>query len=281
MDKAFWQAIVDSDYKVPEGQSVRELTPELLTFLGSTDMTVRDPFGYTILTLWIVRDRQYTPEDLRAFRDAWVANLEKGIGENGTDSVFLRSFSVLMLSILVYRDNQESFFTRDEIKALVDKVLWYFAAEQDLRGYTSDKGWAHSAAHTADALKFLARNPLSEADDHQRMLDAMVDKLILPVTSIYMHGEDERLVSVVIDILKRETISTDAWNTWIERFQTWKTSRPEPEGDDFKPATHAPWLNSKNFLRSLYFRLETTPDLPAASYGLKSTLIEVLKVFGQ
>src|SRR5215813_1075542 len=135
MDKAFWQAIVDSDYKVPEGHTVHELTPELLTFLGSTDITVRDPFGYTILTLWIVRDRHYTPDDLRAFRDEWFANLGEGVGEKDSDSVFLRSFSILMLSILVYRDNQESFFTRDEIKALVDKALWYFAAEQDLRGY--------------------------------------------------------------------------------------------------------------------------------------------------
>jgi hypothetical protein len=279
MDKAFWQAIVESDYKVPEGHTVRELTPELLTFLGSTDIDVRDPFGYTILTLWIVRDRHYAPDDLRTFRDVWFANLEKGIGENGTDSVFLRSFSMLMLSILVYRDNQDSLLTRDEIKALVDKALWYFGAEQDLRGYTADKGWAHSVAHTADALKFLARNPLSEAADHQRMLDAMVDKLTLPVTYTYVHSEDERLVSAVMDILKRETLTADAWNAWMERFQTWKTSWPE--GDDFKPAIHAPWLNSKNFLRSLYFRLETTPDLPAAAYDLKPTLIEVLKVFGQ
>ena len=278
MDKAFWQAIIDSDCKVPEGHTVRELTPKLLTFLGSTDITLRDLFGYTILTMWIVRDRHYVPDELRAFRDEWVANLEKGIGDKDTDSVFLRSFSVLMLSILVYRDNQESFFSRDEIKALVDKVLWYFAAEQDLRGYTADKGWAHSVAHTADAFKFLARNPLSDDADHQRMLDAMVDKFTLPVTYTYVYSEDERLVSAVMDIIKRETLSADAWNTWIECFQTWKTSWPE---GDFIPTIHAPWLNSKNLLRSLYFRLETTPDLPPAAYDLKPKLLDVLKVFGQ
>jgi hypothetical protein len=278
MDKVFWQAIVESDYRVPEGHTVHDLAPELLTFLGSTDIDVRDPFGYTILTLWIVRDRHYAPDDLRAFRDEWLANLEKGIGENGTDSVFLRSFSILMLSILVYRDNQDSFFTRDEVKALVDKALWYFSAEQDLRGFTPDKGWAHSVAHSADAFKFLARNPLSDAADHQRMLDEMVDKLTLPVRYCYIHSEDERLTSAVIDILKRETLGADAWNAWIDRFQTWKASWAE---GDFKPTIHAPWFNCKNFLRSLYFRLETTPDLPTASYDLKPKLLEVLKAFGQ
>ena len=216
MDKSFWQAIVDSDYKLSEGHTAAELLPELLSFLGSTDIDVRDPFGYTILTLWIVRDRHYTPDELRVMRDEWLANLEKGIGENGTDSVFLRSFSVLMLSILAYRDNQESFFSREEIKTLVDKVLAYFAAEKDLRGFTSDKGWAHSAAHTADSFKFLARNPLSDGADHQRMLNAIADKLMLPVTYIYIHSEDERLVSAVIDILKRETLDGADWAAWID-----------------------------------------------------------------
>ena len=86
-------------------------------------------------------------------------------------------------------------------------------------------------------------------------------------------------MSAVVDILKRETLIADTWNVWIERFQTWKTSWPE--GGDFKPTIHAPWLNSKNFLRSLYFRLETTPDLPTASYDLKPKLLDVLKAFGE
>jgi hypothetical protein len=278
MDKTFWQAIVVSDYKLPEGHTATDLLPQLLSFLGSTDIDVRDPFGYTILTLWIVRDRHYAPDDLRKMRDEWLANLEKGIGENGTDSVFLRSFSALMLSILVYRDNQESFFAREEIKTIVDKVLAYFATEQDLRGFTPDKGWAHSVAHSADAFKFLARNPLSDAADHQRILNAITDKLLLPITYTYIHSEDERLVSAVIDILKRETLDAAFWATWIERFNAWKISWPE---GDFIPTIHAPWLNSKNFLRSLYFRLETTPDLPDLAYTLKPQLIEVLKVFGQ
>jgi hypothetical protein len=34
MDKAFWQAIIESDYAVPEGHAVASLTPELLAYLG-------------------------------------------------------------------------------------------------------------------------------------------------------------------------------------------------------------------------------------------------------
>lgn len=278
MDKAFWQAVVEADFKVPNGHTVAQLTPELLGFLGSTDIDVRDPFGYMILAHWIVRDRHYAPDDLRRLRDQLIANLEQGIGENGTDSVFLRSFSMLMLSVIVYRDNQESFLSPDEVRALLDKSLWYFQAEGDLRGYLPDKGWAHTVAHTADAFKFLARNLHTTANDHRRILSAIADKMLLPVAHTYIYGEDERLVSALIDVLKRETLTLDDWSAWVERFTTWKGTWEE---GDFVTTIHAPWYNTKNLLRSFYFRLELVSDLPSSSPGLKPSLLDAIRVFGQ
>ena len=38
-------------------------------------------------------------------------------------------------------------------------ALAYLAAELDLRGIEPRVGWIHATAHTADLLKFLARNP--------------------------------------------------------------------------------------------------------------------------
>jgi hypothetical protein len=278
MDKIFWQGIVESDFKVPEGYTVAELTPELLSFLGSTDIAVRDPFGYTILTAWIVRERYYTPDELRAMLDELLANLNKGIGENGTDSVFLRSFSMLMVAVIVYRDLQESFLSQAEINSLVDKALWYFAAEQDVRGYLEDKGWAHSVAHTADAFKFLARNPLTDSVDHLRILAAIADKLLLPVKHTYVYGEDERLVSAVMDVVKRSTVSLDEWQGWLNRFTE---SQARWEAGDFDLTIHAPRYNTKAFLRSLYFRLEVASELPPEATELKRQVVEAVKVFGQ
>lgn len=278
MDKIFWKRIVESDFALPEGYSAAQLTPELSSFLGSTDVEVRDPFGYTILTHWIVRDGHYSPDELRALRDEWTANLAKGAGEDGTDSVFLRSFSMLMLSVIVYRDNQESFLTAAEIRALVEKTLAYFAAEQDGRGFVPGKGWAHSVAHTADALKFLARNSSTDANDHRRMLNAIVDKLTLPILYTYVHSEDERLVLAVIDIFKRGTLEIADWESWLERFRAWRSGW---EDGDFVPTIHTPWHNCKNFLRSLYFRLEFTPDLPEPAAEVKIRLLDVIKAWGQ
>lgn len=278
MDKVFWQAVVTADFAVPAGHTVAELTPELLDFLGSTDIEVRDPFGYTVLAHWIIRDECYSPAELRSMRDKLLANLDVGLGENGTDTVFLRSFSILILSLIVYYDNQKPFLSETEITDLLDHALRYFAAEQDLRGFVPIKGWAHSAAHTADVLKFLARNTKTTAADHERILNALADKLLLPVVYWYVHSEDERLVSAVIDVLKRETLPTEKWQAWLDRFVEWKNSW---QAGDFVPTIHAPWLNTKNFLRSLYFRLDWVDDLPAPATELRPKINEVLKLYGQ
>lgn len=278
MDKAFWQAIVDADFAVPEGHTAAGLTPDLLIFLGSTDIEVRDPFGYMILAHWMLRDRHYSGDELRGMAAQLVVCLSAGLGEQDTDSVFLRSFSILILSLIIHRDNQQPFFNEIEVKNLHRWAIEYFAAEQDLRGYVPGKGWAHAVAHTADMFKLLARSRHLDAVDLESILTAIADKMLLPVTHLYVHSEDERLVSAIIEIVKRERLDWDTWKPWLERFVAWKKSWEE---GDFVPTIHAPWLNSKNLLRSLYFRLDLMRNLPAPARKIKSRTRKVLKLYGQ
>jgi hypothetical protein len=278
VDKAFWQAIVESDYTLPPDYAVADLTPDLIEFLGSPDIDVRDPFGYMILAHWMIRDRRYSPTDLRNMAVQLVQNLAAGLGEKDTDTVFRRSFSALILSLIMHRDNQQPFFTETEIQNLHRWSLEYFAAEQDVRGYVPGKGWAHSVAHTADLFKFLARNRYLNAAELESILTAIGDKTLLPVPHLYIHSEDERLVSALIEILKREHVGWRAWDRWLDRFVSWKESWEE---GDFVATIHAPWYNSKNLLRSLYFRLDFTTDLPSPVRKLKTKTKQVLKLFGQ
>jgi hypothetical protein len=276
--KSFWQAIVDYDYAVPVGHSVADLTPELIEMLGSTDIEVRDPFAYMILAHWIVRDKCYTPDVLRGMAAQLVQNLAAGLGEKDTNTVFRRSFSSLILSLILYHDNQEAFLSENEVDNLLHWTLEYFKAEQDLRGYVPKKGWAHSVAHTADTFKSFARNRHLDAADLESILTAIADKMLLPVGTAYIHGEDERMASVVLEILKRSLLDWNAWDAWLERFVARKNSWEE---GDFNPTIHAPWYNSKNLLRSLYFRLELSPNLPPPAPELKQKLLEVIKLYGQ
>src|SRR5262249_1754484 len=142
----------------PADTAASQLAPELIANLASPDPELRDDLSETILTSWIYRKKLLGPEDLRPIVTTLRENLRQGIGATDGDGVLLRSFSALTLSIVVARDNEAPFLTEAEHAALLESALDYFHDERDLRGYDPVQGWMHSAAHTADLLKFIARS---------------------------------------------------------------------------------------------------------------------------
>ncbi len=252
MDRAFWQAVLASDAALPPGHALADLTEELLGYLGSPDPWLRDELAYPLLDSWIGGGR-YTPAELRALLGQLAANLQVGLGEQGDDRVFLRSFSLLVANEILERDNLHPFLAEAELREWLDRALSYLAAERDLRGYTGASGWAHTAAHTADTLWVLSRSRFVGAADLARMLGAIADKVGARVASIYLYGEDQRLAGAVLSILRRNLLDMEALNEWIERLVApastfWSTG-------DFSPEAASALHNTKLFLHSTYSQL--------------------------
>ena len=259
MNKLFWKAIQENDCRIPEGHTVESLTPELLSFLGSTDPELRDDLAYAILVEWVERDL-YAPDDLRQMMIGLSTNLEFGIGKTESDSVFLRAFSVLALALVVYYDNKKSFSRPEEIEAIFEKGLQYLVAEKDPRGYVPVKGWAHALAHTADLLLVLAENQYTDASQHLRILNGIRDKLMAASNWVYVHGEDDRLSRAVVEIFRRDTVTETVARNWLNSFLTpndgsWKGAWTREE------STRA-FFNVRNFLRGLYLKVTTEDELP-------------------
>ncbi|MFL5800521.1 MAG: DUF2785 domain-containing protein [Roseiflexaceae bacterium] len=254
MDKAFWQAILDADGAVPEGYAVAELTPELLALLGSTDPFLRDEVAMEVLAAWIVRDNLYTPDELRSIGDTLAHNLTVGLGEQGSDSVFLRAFSALVLDKVIEADNWWTLLSPEDIRRWMEQALAYVAVERDLRGYVPGKGWAHALAHTADVLWVLAQSRHMGAADLERILVAIADKVNAPTEYPYLAMEDERLANAVWAGLRRDLLGLPFLSTWLSRlarpFQ--ETPRSEVVIDAHK--TNA-FHNTRLLLHSLYFQL--------------------------
>jgi hypothetical protein len=252
VDKQFWQAIIDSDYAVPTGHDVNELTNELLGYFASTDPILRDEFAYMILANWM-ENKSFGVDSLRLMIPKMIANLQVGIGEQATDTVFLRSFSALHLATLIAQDNETPYLSADEVKSVLEAALAYILAEKDLRGYIGEKGWAHSCAHTADVFKFLSRNPHLDGQDLTRILEAISTKLMVVGPYIYSHAEDDRLAHVLDSILKRNLVSLETLTAWIENLgePAKKQLRSPENGMDGYAAAQ----NVRNFLRALYFQV--------------------------
>jgi hypothetical protein len=278
MDKTFWQSIVQNDFRVPEGYTIQALTPQLLEMLASPDAELRDEVAYLTFARWIVRDEQYTPDALRNLIRTLTMNLKTEIIDQGENSSLLRSFSVLVLSLIAYYDIQKPFLSEEELRDLLEAGLDYLASERDLRGYVPGLGWVHATAHTADLLKFIARNPKSEAGAHLQILSGIADRLMQPVAHVYIHDEDERLTMAVVDALKRKTLTHMSVVGWLERFREWK-AKSRNDGD-FDPTIHAPYTNIKNFIRSLYFSLQWMAQQDEEYRELEQEALKVVRYYG-
>jgi hypothetical protein len=271
VDKQFWLALTNNDYQVPDGHTLNELTRELFGYLGSTDPELRDDIAYIVYANFLKREK-YSKDDIRAHVKELLANLDKGIGETETDSVFLRTFSVLLLSEIVHNDNKKPLLDRKQVHSILAGGLRYLSLEKDPRGYVPVKGWAHALAHTADLMLVLGTNRFTDRSDHKNILKAIADKLVRSTNWVYIHGEDERLAKAVIAILERNMIVLDFLQEWLTSFikpeKSWRGSYTD-EGQ--ARAFH----NVRNFLRSLLFAVRKTDNL-FNKEKIQSSVLETL-----
>ena len=212
--KAFWRAVAESKFEVPAGESAPALAAELVEALGSPDPEIRDDLAFSTLSSWIYTRKLLDPAALRAVIRTLQGQLTRGLGAPESDQVLRRSFSALTLSVVAARDNAEPFLSAAEYAALLDSALAYLRDETDLRGFDPQKGWVHTAAHTADLLKFLARNPRLPVAGQARILAALTAKNRgAPIA--FAQGEDERMARVVISIARRDDFDREGFTQWL------------------------------------------------------------------
>jgi hypothetical protein len=273
MDKEFWISLSRNDFQIPEGYTQSNLTEILFSYLASTDPDLRDEIAYTVYANWLKRE-MYSQEEVTSHTERLLSNLEKGIGETESDTVFLRAFSILLLAEIVHNDNKKPILEKDQIESILEKALWYLDAEKDPRGYIPVKGWAHALAHTADLLLVLARNRSIDAADLSRMLSAISSKMVHSTAHIYIQGEDERLARAVLEILRRDLIPSG-------QVESWSKSMTQPDGKDWKGAyldeeRNRAFQNTRNFLRSVYLALLAQPGEFPNREPLSGLLLETL-----
>lgn len=271
---AFWQAIAANGMSVPEDESAYELIVELSGHLGSPDSVLRDDYGYGIPTNWIRRQQLLSDDELRSLADLWLGNLSVGVGDMGDESVLLRSFSALNLSMLAAYDNKHPFLDEDGFNVMLEGTLIYAEQERDLRGWVKDVGWCHSAAHTADLFKFLGRSRHLQPEGQTMILEGIGIRLRNTGGYVFVHGEDDRLAAAVVSLIARGDFDLAAFRDFIQGFK--RTFGGNALRDGFNVRAHAAQQNSRNFLGAVYIRLsragELTPDQAAARELLLAAL---------
>lgn len=269
-----WTALARSGFVLPPDQRAVDVLLEMNPLLFSPDPVLRDEVAYSAAERWILRDKAVDAQGLRLLLDRWSRNLEDGLGETATDRVLGRSFSALCLSIVAAADLQSPFLAPAEVRSFFDRMLDYFQRERDVRGFDTTRGWMHSIAHTADALKFLARNPKLAAGADRRLLAAVRAKLENS-DAVFAWGESDRLALALHSAVRRpdaDPAALEAWTThWLEAHRALWAKGPQVD-----PLAFAQVENAKQVMRSLYAALSMdavpTPSGTAAARTLLAAL---------
>jgi len=143
----------ENNYLLEKGESYYEIGLEMMDNIGVLDPELRDKLIYTTFYHWIIEEK-FTTEQLRQLLSISISDshLFNRLNEKHGDGVFKRTFSVLIIALIVYKHRNENFLTKEELQDVRHKVIDYMIREEDLRGYVKGQGWAHASAHTADAL---------------------------------------------------------------------------------------------------------------------------------
>jgi hypothetical protein len=269
MTRAYWSQVKASGLAVPADRPLADLTTELTTMLGSPDPHVRDGLAYPTLATWI--DRGVYDELLVGLGDGMAAGLTVGLGEHGTDSVFRRTFSVLVLAECIDRNNQVDLVPSTKLMEWGDRIATWYLREMDARGFVLDKGWAHAIAHGADAIGVLARSPHLGRNELTVLLDVIADRVLAPVDEPFVHGEPDRMVLATMTILRRNIVPLSVVEPWVARI-TGGAHRAGRDGNPY-PST----FNAEMFLRSLHLQLVLAPGAPEMRSDLLLEVVAALK----
>lgn len=221
-----------------------ELLCQLLENLASPDPLLRDQLSFS----WI-EQLFMSPALSLAIVDSFMKralnqeHLFYRIGEKETDSIFMRAFSVLLIPLAIKWYETHGHLTPQRRDTLQQALFTYIRQEQDWRGYIPHKGWAHAAAHSADALSALGTSPLSRQED----LVAIIQNIayLAHLDTPLMHTEEDRLAMAAYQIMRAH----DKTATGFVVISSWLNAlTPDHSGKVIANG------NTRHFLRSLYFR---------------------------
>jgi hypothetical protein len=274
MTRAYWSHVKASGLAVPEDRPLAELTTELTTMLGSPDPHMRDGLAYPTLATWV--DRGVYDDLIAGLGDGMCAGLTVGLGEQGTDSVFRRAFSVLVLAECIDRDNEQGLVPMLKLLEWGDCIASWYLRERDVRGFVPGKGWAHAVAHGADAIGVLARSPHFGLNELTVLLDVLGDRVLAPVDAPFTHGEPDRMALATMTVLRRNVLPLSVVEPWVARIATGAAGSAGGDsntgGDPFLATA-----NAEAFLRALHLQLAIAPSPPEIRPDLLLVLMSALR----
>lgn len=192
-----------------------ELIQLMFQHIGDLDPDLRDEtiyLGWLKLLMekrWTTAQKQWLLTEI-SHQDL----LFKDIEEVG-DSVFTRSFTSLLLVLLIGDNAEEEWLTPIQEQTIIQTSLAYMRQEKDNRGLVAEKGWAHAFAHGADLLGALAQLNSLTAANVSDILNCL-SRALLDIDD-FLYGEESRMAIAVMELIKGNKLTEDVLQSWIHK----------------------------------------------------------------
>ncbi len=249
---------------------MNSLLKSMITHIGSTDSILRDQLIYSSFCQ-LSLDNQIEHELYIELADYCISDafLFHGIGECGTDTVFTRSFTTLLLAIILYKDNEMDFLPQTMVDKIKDHMILYMDMEKDIRGYVPKKGWAHSIAHAADVFDELAKSQKIRQESALNLLESLWKKIYIH-QSVYVHDEEERIITAIIQFVHKGLI------TEVSALIRSMPSRLHELKEQLEEENY--WFlyaNCKGFLKSFHYTIGKSEDMLALQEEIDRCIAEI------
>jgi len=246
---AYWEQVLADGCRVPE-EPLDDLTAEVVSMLGDPDPYVRDGISLSVLSAWVAEG--VYDHLLAGLGDGLVAGFRAGIGQEGDDSIYRRSYSALALAGVVSRDNDAHALPRQTVLAWADRSVSWLMNERDLRGWVPGHGWAYALGYGADLFAhFFASRHLGR-DELSVLVDVLGDRLLRPTSYVLADGEPDRLAFATMSLLHRDLVPIDHLERWVDRLAAVFEGEEPPQPD---APTYAITTNIAGFLKAVHTQL--------------------------
>lgn len=248
-----------------------QLLQSMLAHIGSTDSELRDTYIYSSFYEWILEKNLL---DHRCLTKLWHYCLDhlllNGIEEEESDRVFTRSFTTLLVALILARDLKDNFLSQDSIEEGQTKLLAYVKAEMDVRGFVPGKGWAHSVAHVSDAMDELVKNPKIKKTAYDDLLHALWSMYLQP-HYIFIHDEDERLLVPIFAMLERGLAQNEVVQLIQQMPATLSTLKDQLDEANF----YIVRFNCKTLLKSFFIQTNHQAQYASLHQSIVTCLNEI------
>ncbi|ENQ3079760.1 DUF2785 domain-containing protein [Bacillus cereus] len=244
------ETIQKNGYLLPQNIDLNQLSIHMLEHIGTLDSYLRDQLIYSTFSYLISRD--YFPG--AQLEKLLILTLEEqylycGITSNDNDSVFTRSFTTLLIALILCADNKTNFLPPEMIIIVKEKLVDYMNQEIDLRGYVHPHGWAHSVAHAADTFDALIHNPKLPQQYYEELTHCLLNKIFV-YSIVYHFDEDERIITPLLSMISKGFSQKQFFEIIRIKLNLLPQYKARLPVNDFCNLC----TNIKTFLRSLYFR---------------------------